>query len=86
MEGGRHGSSGRGSMANSKTLPYATSTDGRKVGAKWMASSVAACEQTRWARPPDAENRWSGGAGELTGAIALVQPDRELAENYAVAF
>lgn len=75
-------SSGRGS----KTLRYATSTDDRAVSAKWMASTLAACELTRWAQPPDAENRRSGGVGGLTGAIALVQPDRELAENYTIAF
>lgn len=41
-----------------------------------MVSTVGACELTRWTQPPDAENRMSGGVGELTGAIPLVRPDR----------
>jgi hypothetical protein len=29
-----------------------------------------------WIQPPDAENRMSGGVGEVTGAIPLPRPDR----------
>ena len=41
-----------------------------------MLSTVDARELTRWAQPPDAENRMSGGVGGLTGAILLARPDR----------
>ena len=40
-----------------------------------MLSTVDARELTRWAQPPDAENRMSGGVGGLTGAILLARPD-----------
>lgn len=30
---------------------------------------------TCWTQPPDAENRMSGGVGELTGAIPLARPN-----------
>ena len=38
-----------------------------------------------WIQPPDAENRMSGGVGEVTGAIPLPRPDHfinvELSES-----
>ena len=63
-------------MANGKTLRHATSTDDRTINAKWVVFAVDARELTRWAQPPDAENRMSGGVGGLTGAIPLARPDQ----------
>lgn len=31
-----------------------------------------------WVQPPDAENRMSGGVGEVTGAIPSPRPDLRL--------
>ena len=64
-------------MADGKALRHATSSDDRTIDAKWMVSTVDARELTRWAQPPDAENRMSGGVGGLTGAIPLARPDHD---------
>ncbi len=50
-----------------------------------MVSTVDVCELTRWTQPPDAENRMSGGVGELTGAIPLVRPDQTYLSHVAAA-
>ena len=39
-------------------------------------ASVRFCDKiSRWVQPPDAENRMSGGVGEVAGAIPSPRPD-----------
>jgi hypothetical protein len=48
--------------------------------------AIRFCDRlSRRVQPPDAENRMSGGVGEVTGAIPSPRPDRGyFRQNYSV--